>query len=116
MYGDLTFNGILAIQTKNANTRQNIISESLNWKNEVAIQDNKIGNNPFCDRNKAHDHPDIRQCLFWNPCIIISTNNTETIEFCASPLSAIYSIDIQGITSTGTPLNKTINIKVKNDW
>ena len=116
MYGDLTFNGMLAIQTKNPNSGHNIPEGSLVWKNEVALEDNKTGNNSFCNTNNAHDHPDVRQCLFWNPCIIISKNNTETIEFCASPLSAIYSIDIQGITSTGTPLNKTINIEVKNDW
>ena len=63
--------------------------------------------------NKKEYHPDFRHSLFWEPSLAITGQNKAIIEFYTSELKAGYNITIQGLSSSGMPLEATSEIEVK---
>jgi hypothetical protein len=53
----------------------------------------------------ASRNPDFRQLLYWNPSIEIKANQPVPIEFYTSDNKGSYEINVEGITSDGTPLS-----------
>ncbi len=63
--------------------------------------------------NKAKRVPDFRTTLYWNPAIKQNKEGRTSVEFWTSDFSSDYEINVQGITSDGTPFSLKKTIKVK---
>jgi hypothetical protein len=103
-FGEMSFAGILSVFSKDAeiNTLQfknpTIRYQSLSSQSYTKPEHfNPLNNNKY--------FPDLRQVLLWEPDIILKSNEKKQIECYASDLQGKYLINIQGITSTGIPVN-----------
>lgn len=102
IYGDLYFeNGIIYIWT----TENNFWSlHKSDYLIEVPVQ---LYQNPiqmdFPDYSKAGNAliPDFRQTLYWNPQIVFSGANYQTLEFFTSDETGWFEIEFQGYSNTG---------------
>jgi hypothetical protein len=56
--------------------------------------------------------PDLRQLLYWNPSLNISSTEEKSVEFTTSDCTGNYKVEISGITSDGKTLkySKIINV------
>ncbi|MBR6283086.1 MAG: hypothetical protein IKR25_02170 [Muribaculaceae bacterium] len=58
---------------------------------------------------------DLRNTLYWNPCVAVTHNGLSTISFCANDApSTTYTITIEGITQDGTPFHATQQVLTSN--
>jgi hypothetical protein len=114
IYGDLSFYGIVSIQTndgivplsyleKNACLYKNAIYENYSNQNGLPAGKTTIESNI----------PDIKQTLYWNPDMTVCGNNKVILEFSASGLQSEYEINIQGITNGGIPISSSTHFTVK---
>ncbi len=115
LYGNLTFYGLLSIQTYN-----NEIPDAY-LENNTCVYNNTVqlpgiaanDNTKETGANKTDNKPDFRHSLFWEPSLTITGQNKAIIEFYASELKAGYNITVQGLTSGGMPLEAVAEIEVK---
>jgi hypothetical protein len=56
--------------------------------------------------------PDLRNTLYWNPSVKKRVNGEAEIVFCTSDLPGVYSVNFQGITTTGEKIFLTKKITV----
>ncbi|MBN1599026.1 MAG: hypothetical protein JW894_12095 [Bacteroidales bacterium] len=113
--GDIRYNAVISIYTHNVRLPESylkaytmIFLNTVTGTNEV--NDSDEYSVPV--RTRAH-FPDFRNSLYWNPELKVSGNNTITLEFTTSQLEGEYHAEIQGITSSGIPLNESISFSVK---
>jgi hypothetical protein len=113
IYGNLDIYGILSITTNQKNVYAlnplyaNIIYPYLVRNTSVMLigPDYSVKNDPI--------RPDLRTTLYWNPEIKLSSGSNATFEFYTSDLKGTYFVEVQGVSSNGTPIsvNKTIIVK-----
>jgi hypothetical protein len=65
------------------------------------------------DKNRLSRKPDLRNTLYWNPSVKTEINGEAEIEFWTSDLPGIYTINIQGISTTGkkVSLQKSFSVR-----
>ncbi len=51
-----------------------------------------------------HVKPDIRTTLYWNPKVLTDKNGEVELEFYTDDKRSVYKIDVQGLSTDGTPL------------
>ena len=114
LYGDLSFYGLLSIKTYDKKMPDTYLKNyAYVFNNNVQsslISDNNI--NRQIDNNLSN-YPDFRHTLFWEPSLTVSGQNKVIIEFYTSELKAVYNIIVQGLTSSGIPLEAVSEIEVK---
>jgi hypothetical protein len=114
LIGGLTFSGLVSVYTKD----HKIPAPYL--KNRAYVYQNTVI--PTNDRRlkksavpiRLDDHfPDFRTSLCWEPEIKVTGNGTLVIDFTTSQLTGSYIINVQGISSDGSPLSSTASFEVK---
>jgi hypothetical protein len=113
--GNLAYNAVVAIFTYDGKIPQPYLERhTLVLQNPVSSTDTGNLYNDFITPDQSQTHlPDFRSNLYWNPEIKISGNNRISIEFTTSRLTGKYKAHIQGITSSGVPLNTSISFSVE---
>jgi len=112
LFGDLTFYGLISIQTKDGKIPGTYFSnEKVLYKNEVQLDQN------IPDEIQANENeknlPDLRQTLYMDKSVQLVGNIKKVIEFNTSNLKSTYIIDIHGYTNQGFPLSSSSEIEVK---
>ena len=112
-YGELLFPGILAVFSKKSEI-DNIqpLPGSLRIQLEV-YHPYSVFTAKMYNKENLLTQPDFRQLLYWNPDVIISRENDQILEFYASDHSGNYIIEIEGISTDGTPISAIAKIRVK---
>jgi hypothetical protein len=113
--GDLTYDGIISVYTHDKKIPETYInSHTMVFQNTVAETDaeNKYDEYIVPVRPRSH-FPDFRSNLYWNPDLKVCGNNKVTVEFTTSQLAGKFHAKIQGITSSGIPLNASVSFSVK---
>ena len=114
IFGDLSFYGIISVQTADG-----IIPSSYLKKNACMYKNTVYRNSSNQDVSQIKNStinpniPDLKQSLYWHPNMTIYANNKITIEFSASDLLSEYEINIQGITNNGIPVSTSTHFTVK---
>ena len=54
---------------------------------------------------------DLRNVLYWNPCVDVQQSGMSHFDFYTSDTSTTYTITLEGITSSGTPFRATKSIE-----
>ncbi len=57
--------------------------------------------------------PDFRSLLFWTPGLKVAADGRAHVSFYTSDLPGSYSVVIQGLTTDGQPVSKTVHFEVK---
>lgn len=115
IYGDLSFFGVISIQTTDG-----IIPSSYHKKYtsiyKNTVYENSSDQDAFITKNSVTktNIPDLKQTLFWSPDITIHGNNKVTLEFSTSDLQSEYKINIQGFTNSGIPVCASAYFTVNN--
>jgi hypothetical protein len=115
LYGDLSLYGLLSIKTYDKKIPDTYL------ENYTYVFNNKVQSSFISDNNNINkqidnnigNYPDFRHTLFWEPSLTITGHNKVIIEFYTSELKAVYNIIVQGLTSSGIPLEAVSEIKVK---
>jgi hypothetical protein len=62
-------------------------------------------------RNASHKHDpgsDLRNVLYWNPCVAVNNDGTSTFDFYASDAhNTTYIVTVEGVANDGTPFRTT---------
>ena len=57
--------------------------------------------------------PDLRTTLYWNPDIRLTGNKDALFTYFNSDIASLIRITVEGITSSGIPLYKTVEYEVE---
>jgi hypothetical protein len=106
-FGDLSFQGVVAIYSSKADYSKIPESDNLIKLNLDVIQPQAILN--FTDA-KSESDPDFRQALLWKPSV--KPEQTIPIEFQASDIQGTYKLSICGKTKDGSVFNKELTFEV----
>lgn len=113
--GGFAYDGVVSIFTHDAKIPETYLKKhTLLLQNAVTETDIENKNIKDVEPDQSLSHfPDFRNNLYWNPELKVSGNNKVTIEFATSKLVGIFDVKIQGITSSGIPLNAGVSFCVK---
>jgi hypothetical protein len=111
-YGEMPLSGILAIFSKNLEIN-NIQFKTPTVRYQAISSQSFIKPLPYVPTNNNHI-PDLRQVLLWDPEIRMHNKGKLQIECYTSDLHGKYRISVQGLTSSGLPVNGSAIIIVKS--
>jgi hypothetical protein len=109
MHGELTFNGIVSVYTKKQNIQPSFI------RNSFFFFDNKA-NPATVSRDELYALPGnspVDNCLFWDPDVEVFGGDTVSIEWNTLNLESDYWMVINGVSGSGTPIHKIVDLKVE---
>jgi hypothetical protein len=113
--GDLTFPGLVSIYTyDNKVPGIYLKNNTFSYKNFV-ITDGTVGETDaekIAGVSGGH-YPDFRNTLYWKSDATITNNSNLVVEFPASRLTGIFTINVQGLTAEGFPVSATASFEVK---
>lgn len=113
--GDMTLPGLVSFYTHDNKIPEAYIkNNTVTYENTVIKQD--AVNKDTAERGKgtSGEHfPDFRNTLYWEPAVTITKNRNLVVEFPASRLSGIFTINVQGLTTEGHPVAATTTFEVK---
>jgi hypothetical protein len=112
-YGDLVFQGMVSIYSKD-----NLIRTLTPTRYSLRIMNPAIANNYFLTANANpaatnKDKPFVRQLLYWNPNMTVSDKKDAEIIFYTSENKGTYTIKAEGLTTNGEPICTTTKFEVK---
>lgn len=114
IFGDLVFNGIIAITSKSKEILKTTPApKSLRIKNEQR-QGGNILVTVHPDSLRSTTTPFFKQLLYWNPSLELNETGTTGFEFYTSDNTADFLIKAEGISENGTPVSVSKRIKVIN--
>jgi hypothetical protein len=112
-YGEMPLWGILAVFSKNLEIN-NIQFKTPSVRYHALLSQNYTIPQKYKPNDINIHFPDVRQLLLWDPEIILHKRENLQIEFYTSDLRGNYLINVQGLTSNGTPVNGSAIITVKS--
>jgi hypothetical protein len=113
--GGLTYDAVISIYTHDVKIPETYIkNHTMVLQNTVAATDEENEINEYVAPAQSRSHlPDFRNNLYWNPDLKVCGNNKVTVEFTTSRLAGKFDAKIQGITSSGIPLDASVSFSVK---
>ncbi len=110
------FDGILNFITYKGDLAGNALLAGVIEKVYVGLQTPREFYSPKYSRpvKRQSRTPDFRNVLYWDPDITIGSGGSVNLEFYTSDDIGNYKIDLQGISSDGTPLWSELEIKVNS--
>jgi len=114
-YGDMPLSGILAVFSKKLEIN-NIQFKTPTIRYQAISSQSFTKPDRYVPDNNNHV-PDLRQVLLWDPEIKMHNKDKLQIECFTSDLRGQYRISVQGLTSSGLPVNGSaiINVKSKSE-
>lgn len=109
-YGGEFFAGILALFSKDMEINNIAWQTPMSIVNYVQLQPRSVFERP--SYSKQDKIPDFRQLLYWNPNLLLTSNEKASIEFLASDNKGEFEICVDGIAPDGRIIKSraTINI------
>ena len=111
-YGEMPLSGILAVFSKNLEIN-NIQFKTPTIRYKAISSQSFTKPDRYVPENNNHV-PDLRQVLLWDPEIKMHNKDKLQIECFTSDLRGQYLISVQGLTSSGLPVNGSAIITVKS--
>ena len=117
MAGDLVYNAVVSIYTHDVGLPEPYLKNyTMILQNTVAGTNEESYGNIFEVPEHSWSHfPDFRSNLYWNPELKISGNNAIAVEFTTSWLEGKFYAEVQGITSSGSPVVAYVSFIVGED-
>ncbi len=102
-YGDVRFNGIVAVfSTDNALERYRFSPDVLTLQMEAPAASSGMIIPRYDDPQEANSRiPDLRQLLFWQPELILKEGREQILSFYSGDLTGDYIVRVAGLTAQG---------------
>ena len=114
VFGDLVFNGVIAITSKSNEILRTKPAPQSVW----IINEKRQSGNSFVsirpDLLQSSTTPFFKQLLYWNPEMKLDENGAKSFEFFTSDNTGDFIIKAEGISEDGTPISVCKHIKVTN--
>jgi hypothetical protein len=116
IYGDLLFQGMMALYTRGRKIHTMDMSASHLKYNFPKFKRSAIPRMPDyqSDANKRNI-PDFRDLLYWGPVHHTGSDGKARIEFYTSDEIGLFRITLEGLTLDGIPFSATAELNVSND-
>ena len=117
IYGSRAPNGVIVIYTKNgteATAQNKEFGGSLNFTHP-GYDYSKNFYEPKHPQKLSNDKPDNRTTLHWQPNVKLNENGKAKVSFYTSTIPGEYRVDLEGLTSEGTPIKTSTFFEVHNE-
>ncbi len=101
IYGSRAANGVILIYTKRGEGAPPIISGDFTIMGHAAARE--FYSPKYDLKIEAHEKPDYRATLYWNPSFSTDSNGKASIEFFNSDTAKSIQVAIEGISTLGVP-------------
>jgi hypothetical protein len=113
-FGDVGFeSGIILISTKKMDFWSNVENKNTYIYSVPCFQKPIVFSFPNYAIDNFMTNPDFRQILFWEPNIVLNTNDQGKYEFYTSDEAGLYEVVLSGFTSKKEPIYIQKYFKVK---
>jgi len=102
-FGPQTFQGVVAVETKEADFPEEFRDTYMKSANIITAQSPKQYYSPDYKNEDLDRIPDYRYQLWWNPYVDIDSN--KSLNFFTSDLSGEFEIELEGFTKDGKPVS-----------
>ncbi len=117
VYGSNGANGVILVYTKrfdpSKKPKKTIRKGITTFTHPGYYKARKFYEPKYAVKKAEHNKPDHRSTLYWNPDIVIKENVKIKFSFYAADIETTYKIELEGITSEGTPLNSKTYFNVE---
>ncbi|HEY0739986.1 MAG TPA: hypothetical protein VGD40_00940 [Chryseosolibacter sp.] len=110
-FGAIGRGGVILVETKITDN----FSKVPRSKNSFVVHglSEPVKVNTFDGRSFKDKVPDLRTSLYWNPSIVLDENGEASFSFFTSDVTGEYSIVVDGITTSGEPVQLESNLSVE---
>ena len=102
-FGPQTFQGVVAVETKEADFPEEFRDTYMKSANIITAQSPKQYYSPDYKNEDLDRIPDYRYQLWWNPYVDIESN--KSLNFFTSDLSGEFEVELEGFTKDGKPVS-----------
>jgi hypothetical protein len=102
-FGPQTFQGVVAVETKEADFPEEFRDTYMKSANIITAQTPKQYYSPDYKNEDLDRIPDYRYQLWWNPYVDIESN--KSLNFFTSDLSGEFEVELEGFTKDGKPVS-----------
>lgn len=112
--GSVGFQGLINFTTYEGDFDLEELPEYLVKKAYQGIQQEREFYSPnySLQKEQLKRIPDYRNTLYWNPQISLKSNQRKQIEFYTADTNGSYDVVVNGISSSGKPINKKVKFSV----